>query len=431
MLVLSTLLLVYVSFYYVQPYALWDSLQNVPIFYWLGVVSSVAIVSSFVSKSTSFFRYKTNVMMLGLLVAMMFSHVADGYVGGALKTFSKFFPMVVAYFLVVQSLVSMKRINAFVVVLILLTTFLGYEAILQSVTGFSDGGLSPLYERKYNPSFAGEEGVDYLPRARWFGTFNDPNDLGLALIVVVPLLVSRLLRKKYLLAIACLPIVLWGIYLTNSRGAFLSLAISIASYIIVRFRSMRVLFVGAIVLLLLLLFLPSRMSSLSDESSMGRLEAWYAGLQMLKSHPLFGIGAGNFTDYHVLTAHNSFVLVLAELGVFGSFFFVGLFFIPLRWAIKNIFKQTENHEIEARRDELGSLFGGLVGVLCSMFFLSRAYAMVPYVVVGLISAYVNVGCCVKRDKDSDLMSSNFQVRNITLCIMMEIVLIFMATRTLL
>ena len=36
---------------------------------------------------------------------------------------------------------------------------------------------------------------------------------------------------------------------------------------------------------------------------------------MLKSHPLFGVGFGNFADYSDHTAHNSIVVCAAELGL--------------------------------------------------------------------------------------------------------------------
>jgi len=45
---------------------------------------------------------------------------------------------------------------------------------------------------------------------------------------------------------------------------------------------------------------------------------------MFKSAPLFGIGFNGFTDLYEITAHNSFVLCLAELGLLGSTLWVAL-----------------------------------------------------------------------------------------------------------
>ena len=55
-----------------------------------------------------------------------------------------------------------------------------------------------------------------------------------------------------------------------------------------------------------------------------RLEAWANGLEMFKSAPLFGIGFNAFTDLYEITAHNSFVLCLAELGLLGSTLWLAL-----------------------------------------------------------------------------------------------------------
>src|SRR5208283_5274590 len=55
-----------------------------------------------------------------------------------------------------------------------------------------------------------------------------------------------------------------------------------------------------------------------------RLEAWANGLEMFKSAPLFGIGFNGFTDLYEITAHNSFVLCLAELGLLGSTLWMAL-----------------------------------------------------------------------------------------------------------
>ena len=55
-----------------------------------------------------------------------------------------------------------------------------------------------------------------------------------------------------------------------------------------------------------------------------RLDLWSEGLQLFKRAPWFGIGFGAFRDFSDITAHNSLVLCLAELGVAGSVLWVAL-----------------------------------------------------------------------------------------------------------
>jgi O-antigen ligase len=62
--------------------------------------------------------------------------------------------------------------------------------------------------------------------------------------------------------------------------------------------------------------------AISVNSGSDRTALWGEGLQLLKAHPLFGVGLGrmgDFTDSH-LTAHNSVVVCAVELGLVGLYF---------------------------------------------------------------------------------------------------------------
>ena len=221
--------------------------------------------------------------------------------------------------------------------------------------------------------------------------FNDPNDLGLALVLPVPFLLDRLLNRKYLVAALCLPFLLYALYLTNSRGAPLALMASVFVYFVLRFRSKKGVVIGLALSAILILFGPSRMAQLSggDDSAYGRVEAWYEGFQMFKSSPVFGVGKGMFTDFNNLTAHNSYMLVLAELGFVGSIFFLGLFFYPLRWAKKNLLKESDSLEGKLDRCFLSATFGSLAGLMTAMFFLSRAYILLPFMLIAFLTVLIN------------------------------------------
>ena len=57
------------------------------------------------------------------------------------------------------------------------------------------------------------------------------------------------------------------------------------------------------------------------------MEAWSTGLQLIRTHPLFGVGFGRFAEHNDITAHNTIVVCAAELGVFGLFSWV-MFVLP-------------------------------------------------------------------------------------------------------
>jgi hypothetical protein len=63
---------------------------------------------------------------------------------------------------------------------------------------------------------------------------------------------------------------------------------------------------------------------ISADAGADRLSLWASWIKMFKSAPLFGVGFGKFPDFADITAHNSFILCLAELGLVGCTFWVGL-----------------------------------------------------------------------------------------------------------
>src|SRR5262249_32375039 len=131
-----------------------------------------------------------------------------------------------------------------------------------------------------------------------------------------------------------------------------------------------------------------------EESAFGRVDAWYEGLHMFLSHPVFGVGAGNFTEYNDLTAHNSFVLVLAETGFVGYMLwlaFVGYGF----WMMLTVLRyKPDGIEGSARAKAwLGeqrmalTLLLSLCGLYSAAFFLSRSYTVVMYLLAAMVVGY--------------------------------------------
>lgn len=379
----------YVALYYIRPFEWVPGLIGLPVFYVFSLVCVVALLGAAVSGQIKLFKYKTDLLVVGFTLAIVLSHLRHGYIAGVIEGVRHFFPILVGYFLIAHALDTKKKINIFLLLLIGLTTFLAYESYLQITTGIAHGGLEPLLQKNgYS-----EGGVRlYTTRTRWYGVFNDPNDLGLALVLVVPLLLERCFLKRWLLPILTLPSILYAVYCTNSRGAIVSLAAGVFSYLVLRYRSLRGVIMGCVLAFLGITFGPSRMAEMSgsEQSAYGRIYAWYEGFQMFKSYPVFGVGSGNFTQYNSLTAHNSYMLVLAELGFFGSLFFVGLFVLPLLWAKSQLLVgATGNPTEEQERTQACALIGCLVGLMAAMFFLSRSYILLPYMVVAVIVAFAN------------------------------------------
>ena len=325
--------------------------------------------------------------MVGFIMAIVLSHISHGWYGGVVESLMIFFPVIIGYYMIINAVDSTEKINNFIILIILLSSFLAYEGCLQFQTGSSDGGMTPIIENNINTATGA---IDEIIRIRWFGVFNDPNDLGLALVLVLPFLLNMLLNKKYVLPVISLPLIMSAIYFTNSRGSVLAGVAGIFAYCVFRYKSKTGAILGAVIAILLFALGPSRMGELSvtESSAYERLEAWDAGFQMFKANALFGVGMGMFTEFNDLTAHNSYMLVLAELGLFGTFCFVGLIYYPIKWTWHNLLFSRDVELDDTERGVLCAIAGSLSGLLVAMFFLSRSYILLPFMLIALFMATV-------------------------------------------
>jgi O-antigen ligase len=185
--------------------------------------------------------------------------------------------------------------------------------------------------------------------------------------------------------------VLYAIYLTNSRGALLATAAIAALHIWRRYGLLAAGVFGSAGLAAMLA-LPSRLQQLDVEeaSAYGRVDAWYEGLQMFTSNPLFGVGANQFSDHHFLTAHNSFVLVLAETGIVGFTVWVAFLAYCFRMLLA-LLRQPLGTDgagllVDDRRIA-SALLLSLAGTMVCAFFLSRTYIVIIYVLAAMIVGF--------------------------------------------
>ena len=355
----------------------------------LQIVAGLAFLPFILSKLTKGYRITENsadMMMFGLLASIGMSHVSHLWFGGAWTAMGMFLPSFIGYFLVVHTMDSQRKIEGLFSVLILCTFAIAAAGIFQYHSDSPIARAKILTQREYdgNGNIVGE-----IRRIRWLGPFADPNDLAIAFILVLPLLMHRILNGKYLLAgLSILPIT-YALYLTNSRGAALALAVAVATFFVIRSGKIKGILIAAFVVGLMVLFGPSRLENISvgEASFHGRLDAWYEGFQILKQNPVFGSGAMTFTDFHDITAHNSLVLVFSELGLFGAFFFIGIFFIPIEMALTAVYCGCESSiKAQEKKAILTAVIASLAGIIVSMLFLSRSYTFLPYLICGMVVA---------------------------------------------
>ena len=198
-------------------------------------------------------------------------------------------------------------------------------------------------------------------------------------------------------------VLLYGVFLTHSRGALLAL---LAMAVVAGRRR-----IGTVPALLLAAGLFAGAMALdftggrdiSAESGSDRTDLWGGSMQLLKSHPLFGVGFGNFADYLGLTAHNSVMVCAAELGLFGLYFW-SLFLFPREGrfggcfagevsegepivAEEGLFPQATRkiEAIDKAESQPSGAFDGFVAHRLSGrgWFLSRAFVMTFFLLGGM------------------------------------------------
>jgi len=391
-----------------------------PILLIVGCFSVFLLFSLAIRNQINILGNPSDKMMLGFFSAIIASNLFHGYLSGIKYSMSSFFPIIVGYTLVIHSITDKKKLWSFVVLLICLSSILASEGLLQHTTGFAHGGLPPIVEK--TTSLDGD--MLAVERIRWYGVFNDPNDYGMVLILVVPLIFELMFRGNYLIAFVSISLILPAIFYTNSRGTILAGLVSVCTYFVLRYKSYKGLAIGGVIALLLFAFGPSRISSISgkEASAYGRISAWYEAYQMFKENPFFGVGHNMFTDHHWLTAHNSYVLVMAELGVVGLFFFTGLIYHPLYWLWQHVFVRQAHSISKTDLGLISAIYASLGGILFSMFFLSRSYMLLPFLMFALATASTRIF----SEKNESMMfdeSNAKHFRNIAILTFVQILFI--------
>jgi O-antigen ligase len=393
---------------YIGPATIFGSLAA----YHIGVIFAVILllIAPFSLQGSLVWKTPQSLALIGLAFATFMSLLMTGWAGGAVKVLLDFIPNAFAYFLICLYCNSLKKLRIIVFMLLAVCLFVtarGYYDLQHPVIQMVDDEEVPI-ESPYLLPQRSDSG-DWFFRIRGQDFINDPNDFAQLLACVTPLLFifwrPKKLFRNFVIVILPSCILLFGAYLTHSRGGML--AILALTIVALRRRIGTLLAAGLGVGLFLgataLNFTGGR--QVSADSGADRMDLWGQGIQLFRSHPLFGVGFSKMPDYTGLTAHNSVVVCAAELGLLGLFFWSLFLFPTLRDAqvIASSKKVSKGNpppapvaptpfaisKVEtldkAEINRLGSLLVvSLTGFLVSGWFLSRAYTMTLFLLGGIV-----------------------------------------------
>ncbi|UMZ73504.1 O-antigen ligase family protein [Natranaerofaba carboxydovora] len=210
-------------------------------------------------------------------------------------------------------------------------------------------------------------------------TFTNSNPLGTYLLLIFLLLWGYNLKRSNVLLYLPSIIILSALFLSGSRGAFISLALSLP-FVLIGARDKRELFssvLKTIICFVLAVMLthgimavaPYVQGVVSDEgrqfvehvtradsfvarSGAGRLEFWKVGARLGASEPILGHGLGTFYTAYFLEyvdgrwfsrfAHNHYIQMMAENGLVGLFLFMGFIFSIFRGAVYKYIQRKDS-----------------------------------------------------------------------------------------
>jgi hypothetical protein len=277
----------------------------------------------------------------------------------------------------------------------------GGQELEGEINGRPDGRSCETNETCFGPD--AEPGMEYRcehiglfgtysveERVRYRGELQDPNELALTISAgALSLLIAFIRRKQNTLGqIGCflgIVMVLITIMFTQSRGGQVSALLVFFVYALRRYKLWAFIPAGALALPVLLLGGRSGMNA--DISTQLRYEAWATGLALFQRHPIFGVGVNQFGEHHFLTAHNSFVLTLAELGFLGMFLFTAVIYLTVKCLISGLRQLALVPGSEAVQVWGMALLAAMAGIVFQINTLSFAYHTVLWIFIGLTGAW--------------------------------------------
>ena len=372
-------LFLFTTVVYFRPYELFPSLRRASTMaFWIAVFTLISFCVTQLSieqRLTAPLREVKLALLLGL-AALLSVPLADD-VSLAWAAFTDFSKIIIMFVVMVNVVRTRWRLQGLLFLVLAVSCYL-------SISAFSD----------YLSGTMTIEG--YRVRGAIRNMFQNPNDLALHLVTIVPialglLLSSRSLVLKILYGLCALMFV-GAIALTYSRAGFLGLMIVIGFLAWRLGRRSRILTYGALVIALFLFvaFAPGgygkRVAGIfgNDGSTIARQDDLKRSIIVMLRHPVFGVGMSNYIlrSNNNTATHNAYTQVGADIGLAGMIIYIMFVITPFR-RLRQIERETTN--LGRRHNRYYYLAVGLqasvLGYMASSFFASVAYLWNIYYLV--------------------------------------------------
>jgi O-antigen ligase len=293
---------------------------------------------------------------------------------------------------------SFQFVQALVLLFVVYTAIQKHSHLWWVVAAFVGGAALSAFTGLIG--FTSPERYPLNPQ-RLTGGIRDANELAAILVPALALaifgfLAVRSKAARVAFAVAC-AVTAFALLRTESRGGLVALVVMFLAALVfagpARARVTAILS-GTIVfgVVYYAVFAPSeavaRVTNFSEGGGSGRTDIWAVAVEIWRSNPIFGVGAGNFRIVEpsyvlrdvalerldllvdrALVAHNTYLQIASELGLVGFGLFAILILSSLVVAARSFarFQRAGQGEMELLAR---GVFIGTIGMLTAFFFIS-------------------------------------------------------------
>lgn len=364
------------------------------------ITGGLAIIALLFALSGNRQRFPREVIYLTLLFVQLWVAVPMSPVwrGGAFYTmldFTKVLPIVIVMALVVNSVKKLR-----------------WLLLVQAVSVTTIAAATIWKGQQFRGRLVGALG----------GIYSNANELAFAIAISAPLCLYFLFRTrtrwgKAIWALAIL-VMVYSVFLTVSRSGLISLAAATAICLwefAIRGRRRYLLAIAVVAGIAFWVYTGKGVESRFDatvastnseqasayDSSQERWNLLIQSLMVTAEHPMFGVGAGNFTVvsgyWHV--THNSYTQMSSEGGVLA----LALYLMIIWRAFANLAAAKRLSRSAPQRRMLASVLrASLVAFVLGSFFASEAYQFFPYFFFACTTALYGISAreaLEMRDRD--------------------------------
>lgn len=269
------------------------------------------------------------------------------------------------FFIVAQLISSSKNARWLLYITVFLGGLLGFHGIYQYIT------------KAEMPSYW----VDRLESGittRVFSIIGSPNILGSLMVLLIPISIAfivseKKLIKKYLFGVITIFMCATLVF-TSSRSAWIGFVVAMAVYFWIKDKRLIILLV--LLIIIAYAFVPTIANRVNylispeyliSSAAGGRIARWTIGLDMLKQHPWFGLGLGQFGGAvaqnlkipNAFYIDSYFLKIAVEMGLVGFTAFCLLIYNALAWGLRAVKRTTNSQDLSMAQ----GIFAGMVGVV--------------------------------------------------------------------